>query len=65
MALQSERKDDAIPQPEWATPAFTKIKEKRTQRLSPYSETEIWDRDELLTIELANISNSEGAQSCV
>jgi hypothetical protein len=43
-------KDDAIPQSEWATPAFAKIKEKRTKRLSPYSETEIWDRDELLTI---------------
>jgi hypothetical protein len=43
-------KDDAIPQSEWTTPAFAKIKEKRTKRLSPYSETEIWDRDELLTI---------------
>jgi integrase/recombinase XerD len=29
---------------------FAKIKEKRTKRQSPYSETEIWDRDELLTI---------------
>jgi hypothetical protein len=32
------------------TPAFAKIKEKKTKRLSPYSETEIWDRDELLLV---------------
>jgi len=27
-----------------------RIKEKRTKRESPYSETEIWDREELFTI---------------
>jgi len=43
-------KEDATPQSEWVTPSFAKIKEKRTKRQSPYSETEIWDRDELLTI---------------
>jgi integrase/recombinase XerD len=43
-------KEDIIPQSEWITPVFAKIKEKRTKRLSPYSESEIWDRDELLTI---------------
>jgi integrase/recombinase XerD len=43
-------KEDAIPQSEWITPVFAKIKEKRTKRQSPYSETEIWDREELLTI---------------
>jgi hypothetical protein len=41
-------KDDAMPQSEWITPLFAKIKEKRTKRQSPYSATEIWDRDELL-----------------
>jgi integrase/recombinase XerD len=35
---------------EWVTPDFVKIKQKHTKRLSPYSETEIWERDELLTI---------------
>ena len=35
---------------EWITPDFVKIKQKNTKRLSPYSETEIWERDELLTI---------------
>ena len=35
---------------DWYTPDFIKIKQKQTKRLSPYSETEIWERDELLTI---------------
>ena len=35
---------------DWVTPDFLKIKMKRTKRLSPYSQTKIWERDELLTI---------------
>lgn len=35
---------------EWITPDFVKIKQKNSNRLSPYSETEIWDLEELLTI---------------
>jgi integrase/recombinase XerD len=35
---------------EWITPDFVKFKQKHTKRLSPYSETEIWEQDELLTI---------------
>lgn len=35
---------------DWITPAFAMIKEKKSKRLSPYSESEIWERDELLTI---------------
>jgi integrase/recombinase XerD len=35
---------------EWTTPDFVKIKQRPTKRLSPYIETEIWERDELLTI---------------
>jgi hypothetical protein len=34
----------------WNTPDFINIKMKRTKRLSPYLETEIWDKDELATI---------------
>ena len=34
----------------WTTLSFINIKSKRTKRLSPYSETEIWDKDELFTI---------------
>ena len=49
--LHNQRgKEDTISQSEWITPVFAKIKEKRTKRQSPYSETEIWDRDEFLTI---------------
>jgi hypothetical protein len=37
---------------EWETPTFAKIKGKKTkcQSPSPYLETEIWDRDEILFI---------------
>ena len=34
---------------DWKTPDFVQIKEKKSKR-SPYSENDIWDRDELLTI---------------
>jgi integrase/recombinase XerD len=32
------------------TPFFARIMEKRTKRISPYSETELWERDEILFI---------------
>ena len=41
---------DAKSYDSWTTPSFINIKSKRTKRLSPYSETEIWDKDELFTI---------------
>ena len=31
----------------WTTPDFTNIPKKKTKRLSPYSESEIWEKDEL------------------
>ena len=31
----------------WITPNFLNIPKKKTKRLSPYSETEIWEKDEL------------------
>ncbi|WP_458746030.1 hypothetical protein [Candidatus Nitrosocosmicus sp. T] len=34
----------------WNTPDFINLKMKRTKRLSPYLETEIWEKDELITI---------------
>jgi hypothetical protein len=36
---------------DWETLSFARIREKRTKRLSPYSENEIWDKDELLCID--------------
>jgi len=35
---------------EWETPPFAQIRKKKTKRLSPYGENEIWELDELLTI---------------
>jgi integrase/recombinase XerD len=49
--LHNQRgKEDLISSSEWNTPNFVQIKKKKTKRLSPYSESEIWDRDELLAI---------------
>jgi integrase/recombinase XerD len=39
-----------IPDSNWDTPPAARIKKKRTKRESPYSGTEIWDREELFTI---------------
>ena len=35
---------------DWNTPEFLKIRLMKTKRLSPYSENEIWDKDELISI---------------
>lgn len=42
--------EDTAPQSDWDTPSFARIKEKKTKRVSPYSETELWERDEILFI---------------
>lgn len=34
----------------WKTPDFVNINKKKTKRLSPYTESDIWDREELLLI---------------
>lgn len=36
--------EERVAQSEWVTPSFARIKEKRTKRISPYSETELWER---------------------
>ncbi|PWU82111.1 MAG: hypothetical protein DLM72_03360 [Candidatus Nitrosopolaris wilkensis] len=38
------------PQSDWETPIFARIKERKTKRISPYSEAELWERDEILFI---------------
>jgi hypothetical protein len=35
---------------DWNTPVFVQIKKKKTKRISPYLETEIWDREEIQKI---------------
>lgn len=34
----------------WQTPNFIQIKSLKTKRISPYSENELWQKDELLTV---------------
>ncbi|MGC2572198.1 MAG: hypothetical protein WA364_11860 [Candidatus Nitrosopolaris sp.] len=36
---------EPIPTSDWTTPGFCQIKENRTKRISPYLETELWERD--------------------
>src|SRR5919108_3466980 len=48
--LQEQNAVESQDKLEWITPDFVKIKQKRTKRLSPYSETEIWELEELLTV---------------
>jgi integrase len=43
-------KNKEIDKEYWETPDFLKIKNKKTKRISPYVESEIWDREELLSI---------------
>jgi integrase/recombinase XerD len=47
---KDEQESNDIAESEWKTPSFINIKKRRTKRLSPYSESEIWERDELLAI---------------
>jgi integrase/recombinase XerD len=42
--------DDDILFSEWITPDFVHIKKKKTKRISPYLENELWEREDLLTI---------------
>ncbi|MGN6622928.1 MAG: hypothetical protein ACTHKK_02155, partial [Candidatus Nitrosocosmicus sp.] len=35
---------------EWKTPIFLNIDKKKTKRISPYIETELWEKDEILSI---------------
>ena len=35
---------------DWQTPAFIQIRKKKTKRTSPYLETELWEREELLCV---------------
>jgi protein-tyrosine-phosphatase len=42
--------DDQTLQSDWKTPDFAKIKGKKIKRISPYLESEIWERDEILFI---------------
>jgi integrase/recombinase XerD len=44
------KEDLYIPITEWKTPSFLKIDKKKTKRLSPYLESELWEKEDILTI---------------
>jgi integrase/recombinase XerD len=48
--IKQEHGEYPISISEWKTPDFLKISKKTTKRISPYLETELWERDELLFI---------------
>lgn len=35
---------------DWVTPKFARLRKKKSKRLSPYSDNEIWEKNELLSI---------------
>jgi hypothetical protein len=43
-------KENALSAADWITPDFMKIKRKKTKRLSPYIDSELWTKEELLMI---------------
>lgn len=45
-----EDEDRYVPIKEWKTPLFLRIDKKKTKRLSPYLETELWEKEDILTI---------------
>ncbi|MGD1838242.1 MAG: hypothetical protein ACPKPY_09340 [Nitrososphaeraceae archaeon] len=46
-----DKKDlDEFPYSEWITPDFISIRKKKTKRISPYLESELWEKEDLLTI---------------
>jgi integrase/recombinase XerD len=47
---QGKKLDGFLSQTDWKTPGFVQIRGKKTKRESPYSQSEIWERDEILFI---------------
>ncbi len=45
-----DRGEEPLSVSDWKTPSFAAIKKKKTKRLSPYLESELWEKEELLSI---------------
>jgi hypothetical protein len=41
---------EPLQQSDWSMPPIANIKKKKTKRLSPYLESELWERDEILSL---------------
>lgn len=48
--LTKEKGQEPVEISDWTTPEFASIKKKKSKRISPYLENELWERDDLLTI---------------
>jgi len=48
--LVKENGDEPLSISDWKTPTFANIKKKKTKRISPYLENELWEQDELLSV---------------
>jgi hypothetical protein len=48
--VRAKSEKDQLAMSEWQTPIFVQIKKRKSKRASPYSATEIWELDEVLTI---------------
>jgi integrase/recombinase XerD len=48
--LVKEKGDEPLTVLDWKTPSFAAIKKKKTKRLSPYLESELWEKNEYLSI---------------
>ena len=48
--LRQDRNEESLEPSDWVTPSFLKIREKKSKRISPYLEFEIWDKDDFQTI---------------
>jgi hypothetical protein len=47
---KDENDDRQLAMSEWIAPTFVQIKKRKAKRVSPYSATEIWELEEVLTI---------------
>ena len=48
--LVKEKGNEPSNSSDWITPSLVSIKKKRTKRISPYLETELWEKEDLLNI---------------
>ena len=47
---QGTNKSGEFDMSEWKTPEFMQIRHKKTKRISPYSESELWDKEDILLV---------------
>ena len=52
--------DPSLTMSDWATPSFAQVKKKKSSRLSPYAESELWERDDCLPYSNVNPASATG-----